>query len=58
MEAAQTLPLLMERPGTADMLHTMNVHRIRLAQDQGLRAWEPTLKVGMAAIVLAEVRAN
>lgn len=28
MEAAQTLPLLIERPGTADILDAMKVHRI------------------------------
>jgi len=44
MEAAQTLPLLIEKPGTADILDAMKVHRIRLAKDQGLRAWEPVLK--------------
>jgi len=41
LEAAQTLPLLIETPGPADILDAMKVHRIRLAKDQGLRAWEP-----------------
>ena len=41
MEAAQTLPLLIAKPGTNDVLDAMKVHRIRLAKDQGLRAWEP-----------------
>jgi SAM-dependent methyltransferase len=41
MEAAQTLPLLIEKPGTADILDAMKMHRIRLAKDQGLRGWEP-----------------
>jgi hypothetical protein len=36
-EAAQTLPLLIEEPGTADILDPMKVHRIRLAKDQGMR---------------------
>jgi SAM-dependent methyltransferase len=40
MEAAQTLPLLVEKAGTGDVLDAMKVHRIRLAKDQGLRAWE------------------
>jgi SAM-dependent methyltransferase len=41
LEAAQTLPLLIETPGPCDILDAMKVHRIRLAKDQGLRAWEP-----------------
>lgn len=43
MEAEQTLPLLIEKPGTGDILDAMKVHRIRLAKDQGLRAWEPVI---------------
>lgn len=44
MDAAQTLPLLIEKPGTADVLDAMKVHRIRLAKDQGLRAWNRRAK--------------
>jgi hypothetical protein len=53
MEAAQTLPLLIEKPGTADILDAMKMHRIRLAKDQGLRAWEPPAKAKNTGIVLA-----
>jgi SAM-dependent methyltransferase len=56
MEAAQTLPLFIEVPGTADVLDAMKVHRIRLAKDQGLRAWEPPGKKGANDVVLAAVR--
>lgn len=35
MEAAQTLPLLIGAPATADILDVLKVHRIRLAKDQG-----------------------
>jgi SAM-dependent methyltransferase len=41
LEAAQTLPVLTERPVLADIIDAMQVHRIRLAKDQGLRPWEP-----------------
>lgn len=41
LEAAQTLPLLIESPAPADIIDAMKVHRIRLAKDQGLRPWEP-----------------
>ncbi len=41
LEAAQTLPLLVASPGTADIIDAMKVHRIRLSKDQGLRPWEP-----------------
>jgi hypothetical protein len=51
MEAAQTLPLLIENAGTADILDAMKVHRIRLAKDQGLRAWEPVIKTGRSGMV-------
>lgn len=41
LEAAQTLPILTDRPAPADVIDAMQVHRIRLANDQGLRPWEP-----------------
>lgn len=43
IEAAQTLPLLIERPTPTptDIIDAMKMHRIRLAKDQGLRPWEP-----------------
>lgn len=41
-EAAQTLPLLIERPRASDVIEAMQTHRLRLAKDQGLRPWEPT----------------
>ncbi len=41
IEAAQTLPLLIERPAPTDIIDAMKMHRIRLAKDQGLRPWEP-----------------
>ncbi|MBB3224427.1 methyltransferase domain-containing protein [Pseudoduganella umbonata] len=41
LEAAQTLPLLVASPGTADVIDAMKIHRIRLSKDQGLRSWEP-----------------
>ena len=47
MEAAQTLPLLIEEPGPHDILEAMKMHRIRLARDQGLRAWEPSSKTSV-----------
>jgi hypothetical protein len=52
MEAAQMLPLLIEKPGTADLLDEMKVHRIRLAKDQGLRAWEPSIKTSANTFAL------
>jgi hypothetical protein len=56
MEAAQTLPSLTEKPGTADILDAMKVHRIRLAKDQGLRDWEPPDKSGASEVVLSAAR--
>ena len=47
-EAAQTLPLLIDQPAPADILDAMKLHRIRLAKDQGLRAWEPVPRADMA----------
>jgi hypothetical protein len=44
MEAAQTLPLPIEKPGANDILDAMKVHRMRLAKDQGLRTWEPAIR--------------
>ena len=41
LEAAQTLPILASSPGLGDVIDAMQVHRIRLGKDQGLRAWEP-----------------
>jgi hypothetical protein len=58
MEAAQTLPLLIDRPGTADILDAMKVHRIRLAKNQGLRAWEPVVRQNIAGMFLAKVYEN
>lgn len=49
LEAAQTLPLLFERPAAADILDAMIVHRIRLAKDQGLRPWEPRPPIGIGS---------
>lgn len=41
LEASQSLPVLASAPGTADVIDAMQLHRIRLGQDQGLRPWEP-----------------
>jgi SAM-dependent methyltransferase len=41
LEAAQTLPILVARPEPADVIDAMQVHRIRLGKDQGLRPWDP-----------------
>ncbi len=49
LEAAQTLPLLIERPAAEDILDAMIVHRIRLAKDQGLRPWEPRPPIGIGS---------
>lgn len=51
MEATQTLPLLIAAPGTTDLLDAMKLHRIRLARDQGLRAWEPVLKASAVGVL-------
>jgi len=56
MEAAQTLPLLIKAPATADLLDAMQVHRIRLAKEQGMRAWEPPCRKGASDVVLAAAR--
>jgi SAM-dependent methyltransferase len=58
LEAAQTLPLLIEHPGPADIIDAMKVHRIRLAKDQGLRPWEPGPAVSVAvakAVIIHQV---
>jgi SAM-dependent methyltransferase len=41
LEAAHTLPILVTNPSPADVIDAMQVHRIRLSKDQGLRPWEP-----------------
>ena len=41
LEASQTLPILTSSPAPADVIDAMQMHRIRLANDQGLRPWEP-----------------
>jgi SAM-dependent methyltransferase len=41
LEAAQTLPMLVTDPASADVIDAMQVHRIRLSKDQGLRPWAP-----------------
>ncbi|WP_426197545.1 class I SAM-dependent methyltransferase [Massilia sp. DWR3-1-1] len=41
LEASQTLPILASHPALADVIDAMQMHRIRLANDQGLRPWEP-----------------
>lgn len=41
LEASQTLPILTSKPAPADIIDAMQIHRIRLANDQGLRPWEP-----------------
>lgn len=41
LEAAQTLPILVASPETPDIIDAMQMHRIRLSKDQGLRPWEP-----------------
>ncbi len=41
LEASQTLPILTSDPAPADVIDAMQMHRIRLANDQGLRPWEP-----------------
>lgn len=53
MDAAQTLLLWIEEPGTGDLLDAMKMHRIRLAIDKGLRAWEPPGRRGAGDLVLA-----
>jgi hypothetical protein len=42
LEASQTLPILAASPEPADVIDAMQVHRIRLSKDQGLRPWEPS----------------
>jgi len=41
LEAVQTLPILVPSPEPEDVIEAMQVHRIRLGKDQGLRPWEP-----------------
>lgn len=41
VEAEQTLPMLQGSATSSDLIDAMKVQRIRLAKDQGLRAWEP-----------------
>jgi len=41
LEAQQTLPILVASPTPEDVIDAMQVHRIRLGRDQGLRVWEP-----------------
>lgn len=41
LEAVHTLPILVTNPSTTDIIDAMQVHRIRLSKDQGLRPWEP-----------------
>jgi hypothetical protein len=43
LEAQQTLPILVASPEPADVIDAMQVHRIRLSKDQGLRPWEPSI---------------
>ena len=46
LEAGQTLPVLVVQPSPDDVIDAMKMHRIRLAQDQGLRPWEPRRFMG------------
>lgn len=41
LEAGLTLPTLVAQPSAQDVIDAMKIHRIRLANDQGLRPWEP-----------------
>ncbi|MDB5959133.1 MAG: class SAM-dependent methyltransferase [Massilia sp.] len=41
LEASQTLPILASNPAALDVIDAMQLHRLRLARDQGLRPWEP-----------------
>jgi SAM-dependent methyltransferase len=41
LEAGLTLPMLSLQPSAQDVIDAMQIHRIRLANDQGLRPWEP-----------------
>ncbi|WP_165390874.1 class I SAM-dependent methyltransferase [Pseudoduganella lutea] len=47
LEAAQTLPLLVDNPGTTDVIDAMKLHRVRLGRDQGLCDWELVAAAGM-----------
>jgi SAM-dependent methyltransferase len=47
LEAGQTLPILVSNPDPTDIIDAMKVHRMRLAKDQGLRPWEPSITVGL-----------
>ncbi|WBS01534.1 class I SAM-dependent methyltransferase [Pseudoduganella sp. SL102] len=57
LEAAQTLPLLVASPGTADVIDAMKIHRIRLSKDQGLRPWEPGLRGGRSGETASSIEA-
>lgn len=52
LEAEQTLPMLTASPGPADVIDAMQMHRIRLANDQGLRAWEPGVEKNLRGVSL------
>ena len=43
LEAEQTLPMLGNAGSALELIDAMKVQRIRLAKDQGLRAWEPSI---------------
>lgn len=43
LEAEQTLPMLQNAGSSLDLIDAMKVQRIRLAKDQGLRGWEPSI---------------
>lgn len=53
LEAAQTMPILAPEPTPADVIDAMQMHRIRLGKDQGLRAWEP-LRTGVTSRAAAD----
>ncbi|HEX9173883.1 MAG TPA: class I SAM-dependent methyltransferase [Telluria sp.] len=54
LEATQTLPVLVDSPGTPDIIDAMQMHRIRLSKDQGLRPWEPSLANKPAAFTIGK----
>lgn len=54
-EAGQTLPMLVTRPSPQDVIDAMQMHRIRLARDQGLRPWEPR-RAALAATLAGAAR--
>lgn len=58
LEAAQTLPVLVSSPGTSDIIDAMQMHRMRLGRDQGLRPWEPlsaNTRIGTSANPLPQI---